>query len=55
MVLEMIFCRSTVEMMIVDPEDWDSIETKNIGGVDSVLVTVVVDLLPMITSFNSLQ
>ena len=43
------------ERLIVDPEDWDSIETKNIGGVDSVLVTVVVDLLPMITSFNSLQ
>ena len=29
----------------MDPEDWDSTETEDIGGVDSVLATTAVDLL----------
>ena len=33
------------ERLIVDPEDWDSAEMEAIGGVGSVLVTTIVDLL----------
>ena len=38
-------CSSMEKRLIVDPEDYDSAETKDIGGVDSVLATTAVDLL----------
>ena len=41
----MISCSSVGERLIVDLEDWDSAEMEAIGGVDSVLATVAVDLL----------
>ena len=40
MVLEMIFCRSTVEMVIVDPEDLDFAETRVISWILLELTTV---------------
>ena len=33
------------ERLIVDPEDWNSVEMEAIGGVGSVLATTAVDLL----------
>jgi len=41
----MIFCSLVVERLIVDPEDWDSAVTEDIGRVDSIFAIVVVDLL----------
>ena len=38
-------CSSVEERLIVEPKDWDSVEMEGIGGIDSVLATVVVDLL----------
>ena len=44
MVLEMIFCRSTVEMVIVDPEDLDFAETGVISWILLVLTTVAAEM-----------
>ena len=44
MVLEMIFCRSTVEMMIVDSEDLDFTETGVISWILLVLTTVAAEM-----------
>ena len=41
----MISYSSVEERLIVDPEDWDSVEMEAIGGVGSVLTTAAVDLL----------
>ena len=38
-------CSSVNERLIMDPEDWDSVEMEAIGGVGLVLATVAVDLL----------
>ena len=40
----MISYSSVGERLIVDPEDWDSVEMEAIGGVSSVLATAAVDL-----------
>ena len=47
----MISCSLVGERLIVDPEDWNSVEMEAIGGVGSVLATTAVDLL-RITSLN---
>ena len=41
----MMSCSTVEEMLIVDLEDWDSAEMEDIGGVDSILATIAVDLL----------
>ena len=41
----MISCSSVGERLIVDPEDWDSVEMEGISGVGLVLATTAVDLL----------
>ena len=40
MVLTMMFCSSTVKMVIVDPEDLDFAKIGAIGWIHSVLATV---------------
>ena len=44
MVLVMMFCMSTVEMVIMDPEDLDFAETRAIGWILSVLATVAAEV-----------
>ena len=44
MVLAMMFCRSTVEIMIVDPEDLDCAEMGAIGWILSMLATVAAEI-----------
>ena len=44
MVLAMMLLRSTVEMVIVDPEDLDFVETGAIGWILPVLSTVVEEM-----------
>ena len=41
----MMSCISMEERLIEDLEDWDLVETEDIGGVDSVLATTAIDLL----------
>ena len=41
----MMFYSSVDERLVVDPEYWDTVETEDIGFVDSVLATTTVDLL----------
>ena len=43
MVLVMMFCRSTMEMVKVDLEDVDFVQIGAIGCIFSVLVTVAVE------------
>ena len=44
MVLAMMFCRLTMEMVIVDPNDLDFLQMEVIGWILLVLVIVVVEI-----------
>ena len=44
MTLGMMFIRSSLEMVKVDPEDWDSVETGAIGWTLSALATVAAEI-----------
>ena len=44
MTLAMMFIRSSLEMVKVDPEDWDCAETGAIGWTLSVLATVAAEI-----------